>query len=467
MVSFPKLRHPLDRLVIGVMLVIASASVMQPQCAPLRADPSKGAGRNTRHEPILPESGYLSNSTYTNVFFGFVLDLPVPAQGSLVKLPLMPERQHALLAIANQNADRTGSLTIDAIEPREGLEGFSAKQQRQQLNARSPGTVPAGAQNEPQPQPGPGGTLVAPQPRLGTPQFQFPAGRFHSSERHQGEKYTAVYWMEIKGYRVGVLVATNGKEFLQKARQAMSGVRFYCTADDGTLATKQGDLVMPEGEPYEGPTVPTWLADVAIQTNRGLAIPPGEIAEGVYRNSALGLQYELPQGWEILPTHNGGDPPADLSSLREFEFLHACSRTLLRIRQPVSGDAGGSSHQPMIVLRALDPTCLALRTPVALSDARAAEEVGASMETLLEFGQVASHELVSVSGHLFVVFRGTIAAQAEGEQLAQRMSQTMFATNYKKMLLVWSFMAPTAGELATMPTSGIRLDGSEPIELRQ
>jgi hypothetical protein len=54
---------------------------------------------------------------------------------------------------------------------------------------------------------------------------------------------------------------------------------------------------------------------------------------------------------------------------------------------------------------------------------------------------------------------------AEGEQLAQRMSQTMFATNHEKLLLVWSFMAPTSAELATMPTSGIRFEGSEPIEL--
>ncbi len=466
MVSFPKVCHPLNRVVIGALLVFGSVSVMHAQCAPLRADLPGAARRNTPHEPILPESGYLSNSTYINVFFGFALDLPIPAQGNLVKLPLMPERQHALLAIAHQDGDRTGSLTIDAIEPREGLEGFSAKQQQQKLNARSPGTVQTGAQSEPQLQPGPGGTLAAPQPRLASPQFQFPAGRFHSSERHTGEKYTATYWMEIKGYRVGVLVATNDKVFLQKARQAMSGVRFYCTADDGTLATKQGDPVTPEGELYEGPTVPTWLADVAIQTNRGLAIPPGEIAEGVYRNPALGLQYELPQGWETLPTHNGGNPPADPSSLREFEFLHACSRTLLRIRHPVSSDTGGASHQPMIVLRALDPACLALRTPVALSDTRAAEEVGVSLETLQEFGQVASHELVSVSGHLFLVFHGTIAAPAEGEQLAQRMSQTIFATNYNKMLLVWSFMAPTAGELATMPAGGIRLDGSEPIDLR-
>ena len=121
---------------------------------------------------------------------------------------------------------------------------------------------------------------------------------------------------------------------------------------------------------------------------------------------------------------------------------------------------------PMIILRALDPACLSLQTPASLSDKKVAEEVGASLEALTEFGQVASHELVSISDHLFLVFHGTIAAPGEGQQLAQRMSQTLFATNHNKMLFVWSFMAPTSGELAAMPASGIIVDDSQPIELR-
>jgi hypothetical protein len=463
---FNAARCPVAKLVVTVILVSGSAIVTCAQCAPLRGDPSKLPAQSNRRELLLPESGYLSNTAYTNKFFGFALDLPITSQGHLVKLPLMPEGQHALLAIAFQNGDRSGSLTINAIDPREGLEGFSAKQQQQQPYAGSPGAVQPGAQNEPlaQPQISPQGTLVAPQPQVGSRQFQLPAERFHSSERHKGDQYTALYRTEIKNYRVGILIATNDKDFLQKSKQAMAAMRFYCTADDGTLATKEGDLVTPEGERYEGPTVPTWRADVAIQSNRGLAIPPGEVIDGVYRNAALGLQYDLPRGWEVVPTHNGGNPPADLSSLREFQFLHACSRTLLRIQQRSSSDAVMSGRRPQIVLRALDPNCLSMKTPSVPSDMRTAEEVGVSLETLVEFGQVASHELLPASGQLFMVFHGTIAAPAGGEQLAQRMSQTMFATNYNKILLVWSFMASTANELATMPASGIRLDGL-PIEL--
>jgi hypothetical protein len=464
MLPFRVVRVSLPKLTATVILIAWSVVAAWTQCAPLRGDAAKLPAREPLREPLMPESGYLSNSTYTNSFFGFALDLPITSQGHLVRLPLLPERQHALLAIAFQNGDRSGSLTINAIDPREHLEGFTAQPQ-QPPYAGSPSAVQPGAQVEPQTQPqiSPQGTLVAPQVRPGAPKFHIPAERFHSSERHKGENYTALYRTEIKNYRVGVLIATNDKDFLQKSKQAMAAMLFYCTADDGTLATKEGDLVTPEGERYEGPTVPTWRADAAIQTNRGLAIPPGEVADRVYRNSALDFEYEIPEGWVVLPTHNGGNPPADLSWLREFQFLHACSRTLLRIQQSGAADAG-SSRPPMIILRALDPTCLSMRIPTALSEARTAEEIGVSLETLVEFGQVASHELVSLSGQLFMVFHGTIAAPAEGEQLAQRMSQTMFGTNHNHMLLLWSFMAPTGKELRTMPTNGIRL-GPQPIEL--
>jgi hypothetical protein len=459
-------RRPPQNLLAVIVLVLGLAIVTCAQCAPLRTDPSK-LPRDARKEALLPESGYLSNTAYTSSFFGFALDLPIAAQGHMVQLPLMPDGQHALLAIAFQNGDRSGSLTIDAIDPREGLEGFSAQQQRQQIYSRSPGAVQPGPQVESagQPQIAPQGALVAPQPQVEPRQFQLPAERFRLTERHQGDRYTALYRTQIKNYRVGVLVVTNDRSFLQKSKQAVATMRFYCAADDGILATKEGELVTPEGERYEGPTVPTWRADVAIQSNRGLAISPGEVADGVYRNSDLGFQYELPKGWEVLPTHNSGSPPADPSLLRQFQFLHACSRTLLRLQQSGTSDAARSARRPMIVLRALDPNCLSMRTPSALSDLRTTEEVGVSLEAMSEFGQVVSHELVSVSGQLFMVFRGTIAAAAEGEELAQRMSQTMFATNYNQTLLVWSFMAPTAKELATIPAGGITLGESQPIQL--
>lgn len=461
-------RCKLERLPLVIILLLGSARAMHSQCAPPQVDLSKLPRHDAPREPLLPESGYLSNTTYTNSYFGFALDLPIAASGHLVKLPLMPERLHALLAIAYENGNHFGSLTIDAIEPAEGLEGFSAKQQKRQINLGPPGELRPWAQTESQAQPqvGSGGTLIAPRPQSGMPEFQAPGERFHSTVRHSGEKYTAQSWTRIKNYRVGIMVVTNDKDFLQKSKQAVAATHFYCAADDGTLVTKQGKIVTPEGERYEGPAVPTWRADAAIQRAPGLEIPPGEVSDGVYRNSALGLHYEMPGGWNVLPTRNSGNPPADLAALREFQLLHACSRTLLRVEQNSSGDSTEDGRSSMIILRALDPTCLSMRTPALASDTMVAEEVGVSLEALSEFGQVASFDLISISNRLFMIFHGTIAVPAEGKQLAIRMSQTMLATSQNKMVLVWSFLAPTSVQLAMMPGGGISFDGSQPIELQ-
>ena len=459
------LLRTLDALAAVIIFSLGLPSAAYAQCAPLRAGQD---GLPAHNQPLLPESAYLSDATYTNTFFGFAFDLPIVARGHMIRLPLMPSGQHALLAIGYQNGDRSGSFTIDAIELRDSPAEFAASQPQQRLSTRPAAAGQSGPQVEPpdQPQIGPQGTLIAPQPQIGPPQFQPPpADGFHLTMHHSGEKYTAVYWAQIKNYKVGVLVATNDKDFLQKSRRAMAAVRFYCTADNGMLATKDGELVVPAGETYEGPTVATWRAEAAIQKKPGLEIPPGEVHEDIYRNTALGLQYELPGECEVLSAHSGGNPSADLASLREYEFLHACSRILLRLRQRASGGAAGSEHSPMIILRALDPACLSMQLPTTTNDTRLAEEVGVSLEALSEFGQVASQELVSTANRLFMVFRGTITAPTGDGQLTQRMSQIMFVTSQHKLLLVWSFLAPTSEELAAMPAGGIRFNGAAPIEL--
>ena len=142
-------RSVLEKLSLVIVLLLASVSAIHLQRALLQVDPAKLASHGGPHEALLPESAYLSNTAYTNVFFGFGLDLPIAVQGHLVRLPLMPERQHALLAIAYQDGDRSGSLTIDAIEPAEGLEGFSAKKQREQINAATPACYRPGHKTNP------------------------------------------------------------------------------------------------------------------------------------------------------------------------------------------------------------------------------------------------------------------------------------------------------------------------------
>jgi hypothetical protein len=246
----------------------------------------------------------------------------------------------------------------------------------------------------------------------------------------------------------------------------MSRATFYCPLDDGTLADKDGKPAKIEGEPYQGPSVPTFRVNAAIHDQPVKKIPMGEVRDGLYRNPDLQLQYELPKGWDVVPPEKPGDPPEDPIALREYKFLHACSQTLLRIAPQASKDAPPSASGTMILLRALDPNCLSMRSATSLTDKPIADEVAASLEQMAEFGQIDTDQLVSIANHVFMVFRGTLEASQRNQDLAQRMSQSIFVTRHDKMLLLWSLIAPTSKALEEIPTSGIVFDGSPPIVLR-
>lgn len=121
----------------------------------------------------------------------------------------------------------------------------------------------------------------------------------------------------------------------------------------------------------------------------------------------------------------------------------------------------------MIVLRALDYNCLSMRTPITLSDKRALDEVAATLETTGEFGQIDTDQMKMMSDRLFMVFHGMYNNNARTEDLSHRLTQTIYATKFNKILLVWSVMAPSQSDLEHLPPSSIVLDGVQPIQLNQ
>lgn len=435
-----------------VALLLGATTNMRSQCT---RDPylhqKSPAERAATEEPLLPEAGYLSNTTYTSKFFGFSFDLPLSVQGHQIILPLMPENEHSLLALQYEKDNHTGYITITAADPHPGLAVNTPERQAEENKAWAQ----------------PGGASGATTDQIPIPEFMLHTDRFHSAVRHKGSNYAAQYWATMNDYVVKVVIGTNDKEFLSKARIDLSQVRFYCPQDDGTLTTPDGKLVKPEGEPYEGPTVPTFRVNNAIRDEPARAIPLGTVSDGAYRNPELGLQYDIPQGWEPLSLQITNPSNLGDSAMREVNFLHACSQMLLRIAPQSSEGAAPHQPKPMIIVRALDPNCLSLRTATRLDDKRVNDGVAANLEALIEFGQISTDELMSISGHLFMVFHGTIAAStAAGDDLASRMSQSIFATRYNKLLIVWSLMAPTTADLNAIPTGRIIFAGSPPIDLR-
>lgn len=397
-------------------------------------------------QPTLPEAGFLTDTHYTSQFFGFALDLPLTVHGHEIMMAVMPERQHALLALQYEEGVHKGYMMITADDPRPGFEINTPEKTEEELREWQQ----AGAQP---------GTM---QQQLPIPDFLLRSSHFYHQFRRQGKNYSAQYWAGFYNYFVKIVVRTNDPEFLRKTKDDMARVQFYCRKDDGTLTTENGKPAKVQGEPYSGPTVPTFLVNAALHDEPAKNISRGKVTDSLYRNPDLGVQYELPKGWSQASADTT-DPPLEPSALREYQFLHACSQTLLQIA-PQKAPARIDNRKPIIVLRALDPNCLGMHTVTSLTDKHTLDAVAATLEEFGEFGEIGSDELRTISGHLFMIFHGTIATSGRSEDLSQRMSQTIYATRYNKLLLVWSFMAPTTAALDQLPMGSVAFAGSAPIQ---
>ena len=425
-----------------VFTLLVWAHAASGQCALARTPHEpKACGGLTGDETLVPEDGYLSSDKYTSQFFGFSIDLPISSEGHRINIPVMMEKHHALLALGFEQWKRFGTLTITAEEEPQDLEMYDDQQGAQCED--SLGTAPT---NQKQ-----------------IPGHMLHYGAFYANVHHRGPAYTSHYWTRIKNYIIRVAVDSNDHEFLEDIKHALMEADFYCTRN-GKL-TDRGVEVVVKGEPYEGPTVPTWRVDAAIRDKPALGIPAGEISESVYRNPELGFQYELPKGWEVLKPEPSQEPPGNDRALREYELLHACSRTLLRAAAPVAGDEAQQRDRPAIVLRAIEPSCLSARVSGSVADRKIAPEIGANLQLFTEFGQVKSNVMASFAGRPFMIFRGTVGARTGEDQLSRRMTEVILATLHHDLVFLWSVMAPSASDLDTMPAGSVTFDDGQPIEL--
>ncbi len=334
-------------------------------------------------EPRLPESGYLSSTSYASTYFGFVIDLPIALDGHRLMLPLMPPGQHALLAVGFQDGRRSGTLLITASEPPNPVHEMTDSERRAESLAWAKGQ---------------------PSQQINPPDWMTRSGRFYHFAKHTGDVTTVQYWTFVKNYLIRVKVSSNDPAFLGNAKKAVSGIKFYCAQDDGTLINEQGKIMPTPGEGYQGPTVPTAVVDAALADKPALeSIPRGEATKGAYRNEELGLVYTYPTTWEA----NHDDPVGpinDETTQRTRDVLNACSLLLLRLLPSAQGSAAADA--PSITLRAVDQTCLGLPAPISTSDQLGAESLGAYLQMLGAFGEVRSTNLEMRGGQLFAAYTG-------------------------------------------------------------
>ena len=399
---------------------------------------------STRHgEPQLPESGYLSNTVYASTYFGFVFNLPLPLDGHRLMMPLMPPGQHALLALGFQAGHRSGTLLITASEPNNPMHEMNDAERKAEFQAWAKGE--------------PRHDLLTP------PDWLTRTGRFYHIANHKGDITTVQYWTFIKNYLIRIKVESNDREFLSRTKQAVGSVTFLCAQEDGTLIDANGKIVPTPGEGYQGPTIPTAVVDAALEEQPALEqIEKGEVAAGTYRNEEIGLIYTYPTKWEVVKSEP--DPPAkDEIAERTRDVLNACSLLLVRLAPPSA--KGGKTDARTITLRAIDQTCLGLPAPASVTDRLGAEKLGAYLQMLGEFGELRSTNLTMRDDHLFAEYSGVVGAHSEGQPLAPRSNEAVTVTRHRKLLLVWSWIAPSADELVGMPSTSVSFENAAPIDL--
>jgi hypothetical protein len=398
---------------------------------------------STRHgEPRLPESGYLSNAEYASAYFGFVFDLPLPVEGHRLMMPLMPPGQHALLALGFQAGRHSGTVLITASEPNNPIHEMTDTERSAEFQAWAKGE---------------------PRSQITPPDWLTRTGRFYHIAKHAGDVTTVQYWTFIKNYLIRIKVESNDREFLSKTKQAVGSVKFLCAQEDGTLIDEQGKIVPTPGEGYQGPTIPTALVNAALDEQPALeVIETGEVASGVYRNEELGLTYTYPTEWEAVKGRP--DPPAkDEIEQRTRDVLNACSLLLLRLAP--GGEEGDKSSARTITLHAIDQTCLALPAPAAITDRLGAEELGAYLQMLKAFGELRSTNLTMHGNQLFAEYSGVMGEHGEEQPLGQRRNEAVAVTRHRKLLLVWSWIAPGTAELDGMPKTSVSFEDGPPIDL--
>ena len=393
-------------------------------------------------EPRLPESGYLSNTSYASTYFGFLVDLPIPVDGHRIMLPLMPPGQHALLAIGFQEGRRSGTLLITASEPPNPAHEMTEEERKAEFLAWAKGQ---------------------PSQQITPPDWLTRTGRFYHIAKRSGDVTTVQYWTIIKNYLVRVKVSSNDAGFLRKTKEAVVAVKFYCAQEDGTLINEQGKIVPTPGEGYQGPTIPTAVVDAALADKPALElIERGEIGQGRYRNQEIGLSYSYPTTWEA--DHDDASPPAkDEIAQRTQDVLNACSLLLLHLTPPGAGTARADARQ--ITLRAVDQTCLGLPAPMSATDHIGAEELGAYLQMLGAFGEVRSTSLAMRGPQLFAEYSGLVGEPAKGEALGRRRVEAAVITRHRKLLLVWTWAAASEAELAGLPRTSVSFEDAAPIDL--
>ena len=389
-----------------------------------------------------PEDAFLSSTRYTNAYFGFEFDLPREAQLKPIPTPASSDRRIQLLQLVGP-APQYAGIAISAFEYKgknwTDAKGILRRQLDQDL-------------------------YTGVEEIHGMAKTTIDGHQFFYFETRKGVEQHVELATELNGYVLLVVLGANDQQTVKALNSAFYRLKFFAPKE----ARQQAG---PEAAAYEGPAISSQRLRELKASPPAERMDPGNIRDGVYRNTQIGLMYEFPKGWSIEP--RGAVEPA-VSRYREWvtgepgmgprerEVVKACRRTLLSAWKTKPGADGEVPYDDFgeVTLSAMPLSCFPnMRFPEDPHDADSVRRflVGFSFSQPLE-RDMNDARTFEAGGKTFVMTHGTVAYKEPGEALSRRVSVAMVMTQHRGYLVVWLFAAPHDAELRELMNAKMGFD---------
>ena len=387
---------------------------------------------------VQPQDGYLSSDRYLSRFFG--LSIVFPKELSLQPLRMAEEQGNVrwLLGLETAADQPPCRILITATEaPQKGKPGdwLREEMERQNREVDKLRAIKIG---------GVAFWRAEVKPRLGEEQVG-----------------SVEYMGGIEGYELRIRLGGDLGANLDALRSALEAATFLDSAEIPTKA--------PSGmAAYTGPAYP----DLSYPTEAIAALKPGTVEGRSYKNPALGLNFQIPDGLqprgeEMLQRDIETGHERIWENTRHARLEHdvamACSRPLLLADE---GRESSDGHAvAAVMMTALDPACLGgIHFPKSVQDGPALQ-----MAAVAVSGQLLSKHTLNQTqgkayarrGHIFLNVTGTFYRPEPDTKLRVVNFVRVISTELNGYWVIWAFVAPDKGSLDRL--SNVQLSFYPPV----
>ena len=381
---------------------------------------------------VQPQDGYLSSERYVSRFFGFSIVFPKALFLQPLRLAVVQGNVRWLLGLQTGPEQPACSIVITATpapengKPSEWLRAEMKGKNREIDTLRE---IELG---------GVAFWRAELKPQLG-----------------EVEAGLTEYVGAVQGYELTIRLAGVPGDTLDSLRSALEAATFL---DKAAIPERPGDGLAT----YAGPAYP----DLSHPTEAIAALRPGVVEGRSYKNEALGLDFEIPDGLEPrgkdllqrdIETGRekawGETPHARL----EHEVAMACSRPLLLADE---GRESSDGHAvAAVMMTALDPLCLAgIHFPKSIQDGPALQ-----MAAVAVSGQLLSRHTLNQTqgkaysrrGHIFLSVTGVFYRPEPDTKLRVANFVRVVTTELNGYWVSWAFVAPDKSSLERISNTRI------------